>query len=75
MFFPFMILLLLDGAVGVMVYFAWRRVTEHLRNNPEAARLVAEHVIAPLLTGKTDKSEVKPEAKPEPKKIKGATLV
>jgi hypothetical protein len=75
MVFMFLLLLLLNGAVGVLAWFGWRRVSEHLRNNPEAARLVAEHVIAPLLTGKNDKSEVNPEAKPEPKKIKGATLV
>jgi hypothetical protein len=71
MFFPFMLLLLFDGVVGVLVWLAWQRLTAHMRSNPEAARLIAEHVIAPLMTGE---KESKPEAKPETKKIKG-TLV
>jgi hypothetical protein len=71
MFFAFFCLLMLDGVVGVLVWLAWQRVTTHMRNNPEAAKLVAEHVIAPLLAGK---KEPKVESKPEVKKTKG-TLV
>jgi hypothetical protein len=72
MFFVlFFLLLLLNGGVGVLVWLAWQRVSAHLRNNPEAARLVAEHVIAPLLTGH---KEPKAERKPEVKKTRG-TLV
>jgi hypothetical protein len=55
----FILLFLFDVVVGVLVFLGWQRVTAHLRANPEAARLVAEHVIAPLLTGKTDKPEMK----------------
>jgi hypothetical protein len=34
MIFPFMILLLLNGAVGVLVWLAWQRLTAHMRSNP-----------------------------------------
>jgi hypothetical protein len=59
MLFLFILLFLFDVGVGVLAWLGWRRVSEHLRSNPEAARLVAEHVITPLLTGKNDKPEVK----------------
>lgn len=52
MFLAFFTLLMLNGVIGVLAWLAWNRVTEHMRADPEAARLVAEHVIAPLLTGK-----------------------
>lgn len=72
MFFAFfLILLMLNGAIGVLAWLAWRRVAEHMRNDPAAAELVAKYVIAPLLTGE---KKAKPEATPETKKIKG-TLV
>ncbi len=69
----FLILLALVASVATLIWLGWRHVAAHLRKNPEAARLLAEHVIAPLLTGE---KESKPETKaePEPKKIK-ATLV
>lgn len=60
MFFAlFLSLLLLNGIVGVCMWFALQRISTHMRNNPEAAELVAKHVIAPLLTGKTENPEVK----------------
>jgi hypothetical protein len=72
MFFAFFsCLLMLNGAVGVLVWLAWQRVSTHMRNYPEAARLVAEHVLAPILTGQ---KEPKPESKPEVKTTRG-TLV
>ena len=72
MFLLFFILLMLNGFVGVIVWLGWRRFTAHMRAHPEAAKLVAEHVIAPLLAGKEPDNN--PPDKPEPKRIKG-TLV
>lgn len=53
----FIALFMFDVAVGVLLWFGWQRVTAHLRANPEAAKLVAEHVITPLLTGEQAKTE------------------
>ncbi len=61
------VLLALVGGLGVLVWLAARRLARHLAGNPEAARLISEHLITPLLIGKQ-------EPKPEPKKIK-STLV
>lgn len=58
MFLAFVILLLLNVVIGFVVWLCWSRVTAHMRDDPEAAKLVSEHVIAPLLTGK--KKEEKP---------------
>ena len=65
--------LLALAGLGALAWFGWRRVAAHLDGNPEAARLLAEHVITPLLLGK-QAPEVKPQAKPEVQKTKG-TLV
>ena len=54
-----------------LLWLAWRRVAAYLRNNPEGARLLYEHVISPLLFGP---APPKAEDRPEPKKTKG-TLV
>jgi hypothetical protein len=70
MFLAFLILLLFNGAFGVLVWLGWRRVASHLRRNPEVAKLLAEHVIAVFLFGEDEKDA----GKPEPKKVK-ATLV
>ena len=64
MVFAFLCLLMLCGAVGVVAWLAWQRLTTHMRSNPEAAKLVAEHVIAPLLMG-PKKSEVEESPKGE----------
>lgn len=64
MWLAFMLLLLLNGAIGVVVWLALRRVQAHMKANPEAAKLIAEHVIAPLLCGEEPKGEPpKPEVK------------
>jgi len=55
----FILLFVFDIVIGVLAWLAWQRVNAHLRENPEAAKLIAEHVIAPLLTGKTEKAEIK----------------
>ena len=39
------------GGIGLLVWFGWQRVSAHMRKHPDAAKLVAEHVIAPLLIG------------------------
>lgn len=57
MVLAFFSLVILNGLAGVLVWLAWGRISEHLRNNPEAAKLLAEVVIASLLSGK------KPEQK------------
>ncbi len=51
---------------GALAWFGWRKISAHLKSNPEAARLLAEHVITPLLAG--DK------AKPEAQKVKGVVV-
>lgn len=71
MYFAFFCLLMFNVMVGTLVFYCYLRITEHMRNNPEAARLVAEHVIAPLLTGR---KEPKEEKEPEVTKTKD-TLV
>ena len=73
MFLAFFILLMMCGGIGVLVWLGWQRVAAHLKNHPEAARILAEHVITPLLVGEKE-PENKPPDKPEPKRIKG-TLV
>ena len=71
MFLAFFFLLMFCGVVAFMAWVAWQRVTAHMRANPEAARLVAEHIIAPLLTGEKepqiDQLDEVPDPKPEPK--------
>ena len=62
-FVLFVAALVVIGGIGVLVWFGGRRIARHLEVNPEAAKLLAEHVIMPLL--------VRKEAKPEAKKVKG----
>lgn len=59
MFWCFFLLLMFNGLLVVLAFLAIRRVVKHMRENPEASKLVAEHVIAPLLTGL--RSEREPE--------------
>ena len=47
----FFSLLMIIGGVGLLVWFSWQRVSAHMQKHPDAAKLVAEHVIAPLLIG------------------------
>lgn len=54
MFLAFIILLLLNVILGAAAWICWSRVSAHMRADPEAARLIAEHVIAPLLYGKKE---------------------
>lgn len=60
----FILLVMVNGIGGILVWLAWQRITDHLRRNPEAAKLISEHVVTPLLTGKPEKPEAeKPEDK------------
>jgi hypothetical protein len=52
MLLAFVILLLLNVAIGTVAWICWSRVLAHMRADPEAAKLVSEHIIAPLLYGK-----------------------
>jgi hypothetical protein len=45
------LLILADALIGVLAWVVYQRLTAHMRNDPQAAELVAKHVIAPLLTG------------------------
>lgn len=56
MFCAFFSLLMLCGGIGVLAWLAWQKITAHMRKNPEAAKLVAEHVIAPLLAGEPEET-------------------
>jgi hypothetical protein len=57
MFLAFFALLMFCGVVGVFCWLALRRVLDHMRRNPEAARLISQNVIAPLLMGKESQPE------------------
>jgi predicted negative regulator of RcsB-dependent stress response len=48
--------LLVLAGLGALVWFGWRRVSVHVKDNPEAAKIVAE-VIALLLTAPKPKAE------------------
>jgi hypothetical protein len=65
MFFAFFCLLMLCGGVGVLVWLAWQRMADHLRDNPEAAKLLAEHVIAPIMAGKNKDQTESPDSPTE----------
>jgi hypothetical protein len=64
MFFAFFCLLMLCGVVSVLAWLSLQKITAHMRKNPAAAKLVAEHVIAPLLMG-VKKTEDKESPKDE----------
>jgi len=66
LFILLVVLLAIVGGVGVLVWIGLRRVSSHLQQNPEAAKLLAEHIVAPLLVGKPEMPEVK--------KVKGTVV-
>jgi uncharacterized protein YneF (UPF0154 family) len=59
LFILLLVALLVLAGLGALVWFAWRRVSVHLKDNPEAAKLLAEHVIAPLLMADKPKAAEK----------------
>jgi uncharacterized protein YneF (UPF0154 family) len=55
------------ASYGTGMFFAWRRIAEHLKENPEASRVFAEHVLIPLLARKSEaKNQVEPQNEIEP---------
>ena len=54
MLLAFVILLLLNVIIGAVAWVCVSRVLAHMRADPEAAKLVSEHIIAPLLYGKKE---------------------
>jgi uncharacterized protein YneF (UPF0154 family) len=44
-----LVVFLILGGPGAIFWFAGRKIIEHLRQNPEAVKSLAEHVVAPLL--------------------------
>jgi hypothetical protein len=59
----FFSLLMLIGGVISLSYLGWRRVSSHLRANPEAAKLLVDHIVGPLLIGNKPQTEEDPESK------------
>jgi len=47
--------LLTTALYGAGLFFAWRRVMEHLKENDEASRAFAEHILVPLLGRKFER--------------------
>ncbi|HEY7328611.1 MAG TPA: hypothetical protein VH592_13285 [Gemmataceae bacterium] len=47
----FWLMVLFLGGMGIIGWLMARRVLTHMRNCPEAAELIAKHVIAPILSG------------------------
>lgn len=63
MVFAFFALVMFCGVVGVVCWLLVQRVRDHMRQNPEAAKLFSEHVITPLLMGKKKDEETPAEEK------------
>ncbi len=45
----FLTFLLTTAGYGALLWWACRRISRHLRGNPEAVKAVTEHVLIPLL--------------------------
>lgn len=48
----FLLLFMICSGIGILAWLACQKIAAHLKKNPEAAKLIMEHVIAPLLTDK-----------------------
>lgn len=55
----FLLLFMICGSIGILAWFACQKIAAHLKKNPEAAKLLMEHLIVPMLTDK--KSPENPE--------------
>ena len=66
MFCAFFSLLMICGGIGVLVWLAWQRLSVHLQKNPEAAKLLADHLIVPLLTGEPQEKQQPPSEMQNP---------
>ena len=54
-----LVVMLILGGPGAIFWFAGRRIIQYLRRNPEAARSLADHVVAPLLMADKPKAAEK----------------
>lgn len=77
----FLLLFMICGSIGILAWLACRKIAAHLRKNPEAAKLLVEHVIVPIFKGDEAKEAIeaedadnRPVPKPEPKKRKASLL-
>jgi uncharacterized membrane protein len=61
MVLAFLALLMFCGVVGVVCWLALSRILDHMRRNPEAAKLISEHIITPILMGKEPQPEETPD--------------
>jgi len=68
MFWALLVLSIFNTILFVGGWIVYKRIVTHLRHHPEAAKLIAEHIIAPLLTGG---KEPNAENKPQSTNIKG----
>ena len=57
--------LLIVVAEGALCWFVWRRLGDHLKENPEAVAALVTHLCIPLL-GKKNPPEVPPEESQQP---------
>jgi len=48
---------LLAGGGGTLMWFTWRRIAEHLKENPDAVAALTVHLFVPLLGRKEAKKE------------------
>ena len=48
-FSALVMLILITAAEGVLVWFGWRRLAAHLKENPAAVAALTEHLFIPLL--------------------------
>jgi hypothetical protein len=53
-----LMLLLVLGAEGALVWLVWRRMAEHLKENPDAVAALTVHLFVPLL-GRKEANDVK----------------
>jgi hypothetical protein len=56
----------IGGGAGTLLWLGGRRIVLHLQQQPEAATILAEHLLMPLLA--------REEPKPDAKKVKGFTV-
>ena len=57
---------------GRLAWLARQRIVNHLRENPQGVQAVTDHGLLPVLGKKPKEAK---EAKPKPRKVKGAELV
>ena len=48
----------LVGGEGILVWLAWRRLAQHLKENPDGVAALTSHLFVPLLGRKEIKEEL-----------------